>query len=170
MRRALAKFAKTSETQSATRKSSDIPPVTPEEHASMTELMGEIATSANGWPFTSPKAKPVGEWTREAIMAMLESAENYGLWEYKHGTQGKKFRAVAADLRERHGIIRSVDTIRRVYRDLIEHAKALMMQDAEKIRDIMLNDEVMSVAIKHVKMYENDKLVHEVCPFLLAFA
>ena len=45
------------------------------------------ASSSTPLPSSMLKAKPVGKWSRDAQMALLEAANEFGIWEYKNGSE-----------------------------------------------------------------------------------
>ena len=94
------------------------------------------------------KAKPIGKWSHDAQMALLEAANEFGIWEYKNGSEKAKFRCVAEDLMERYGLVRSVDAIRRAYRALLAQAVDVSLQDARKTGEAKPDDMVLMLAFK----------------------
>ena len=60
---------------------------------------------------STPKAKPVGKWSCDAQMALLEAANEFGIWEYKNGSEKAKFHCVTEELTEHYGLVHSINVI-----------------------------------------------------------
>ena len=89
-------------------------------------------------------------------MALLEAANEFGIWEYKNGSEKAKFRHVAEELTERYGLVHSVDAIRRAYRALLAQAVDVSLQDARKTGEAKPEDSVLALAFRlHEKTKES---------------
>ena len=89
-------------------------------------------------------------------MALLEAANEFGIWEYKNGSEKAKFRCIAEELTECYGLVRSVNAIRRAYRALLAQAVDVSLQDARKTGKVKPEDTVLALAFKlHEKMKES---------------
>ena len=60
---------------------------------------------------TTLKAKPIGKWSHNAQMALLEAANEFGIWEYKNGSKKAKFHHITKELMERYGLVHSINAI-----------------------------------------------------------
>ena len=120
------------------------------------------ASSSTPPPLSTPKAKPVGKWSRDAQMALLEAANEFGIWEYKNGSEKAKFRRVAKELMERYGLVRSVDAIRRTYRALLAQAVDVSLQDSRKTGEAKPDDTVLMLAFKLHKQTKESCISYEV--------
>ena len=125
------------------------------------------ASSSTPPPSSTPKAKPVGKWSRDAQMALLEAANEFGIWEYKNGSEKAKFRRVAEELTERYGLVRSVDAIRRAYRALLAQAVDVSLQDSRKTGEAKPEDTVMELAFKLHEKTKESRIAFEVSFFYL---
>ena len=120
-------------------------------------------------PSSTSKAKPIGGWTREATMALLESAEYHGLWQYKKGPKTAKLCNVAINLNEHYGVQHSIYTIDRAYKALLDQALEVSSQDKMKTSEVKPRDEVFTLALKLVDMQKQDKEAFEVSFFILVY-
>ena len=77
------------------------------------------ASSSTPPPSTMLKAKPIGKWSRNAQMALLEATNKFGIWEYKNGSEKAKFYHVTEELTECYRLVHSIDMIRHTYRALL---------------------------------------------------
>ena len=100
---------------------------------------------------TTLKAKPIGKWSCDAQMALLEAANEFGIWEYKSGSEKAKFCHVTEELTERYGLVCSVDVIRHAYRALLAQAVDVSLQDARKTGKVKPEDTVLALAFKYMK-------------------
>ena len=81
-------------------------------------------------------------------MALLEAANEFGIWEYKNGSEKAKFRRVAEELMERYGLVHSVNVIRHAYRALLAQAVNVSLQDSRKTGEAKPDDAVLTLAFK----------------------
>ena len=125
---------------------------TPYKQEPMAEACGESlmspAHSSSSLPSSTSKAKPIGGWTHEATMALLESAEYHGLWQYKKGPKTVKLCNITIDLNEHYGVQCSVYTIDHAYKALLDQALEVSSQDKMKTSEVKPRDEVFTLALK----------------------
>ena len=89
-------------------------------------------------------------------MALLEAANEFGIWEYKNGSEKAKFHRVAEELMERYGLVCSVNAIRHAYRALLAQAVEVSLSDARKMGEAKPDDAVLTLAFKlHEKTKES---------------
>ena len=79
-------------------------------------------------------------------MALLEAANEFGIWEYKSGLEKAKFCHIAKELTECYGLIHSVDVIRHAYRALLAQAIDVSLSDTRKTGKAKPDDTVLSLA------------------------
>ena len=102
-----------------------------------------------------PNAKPIGKWSHNAHMALLEAANKFGIWEFKKGSEKAKFCSVTEELMEHYGLVHSIDVIRHAYRALLAQAINVSLQDARKMGEVKPDDAVLMLAFKlHEQMKE----------------
>ena len=146
---------------------------TPYKQEPMAEVHGESPMSpahvSSSLPSSMSKAKPIGGWTHEATMALLESAEYHGLWQQKKGPKTAKLRNVAIDLNERYGVQHSVYTIDHAYKALLEQALEVLTQDKMKMGEVKPSDKVFTLALKLMDMQCNDNEAYDVSFFILVY-
>ena len=173
MKQLFMKMSAAPNPQPKPRNANDMGSATPSEQESMAEVRGEspmsLAHASSSPPSSTSKAKPVGGWTREATMALLESAEYHGLWQYKKDPKTAKLRNVAIDLNECYGVQRSVYTIDRAYKALLDQALEVSSQDKMKTGEAKPRDEVFTLALKLADMQKQDKVAYEVSFFILVY-
>ena len=128
-------------------------------------LMSSVSSSTPP-PSSTPKAKPVGKWSRDAQMALLEAANEFGIWEYKNGSEKAKFRHVAEELTECYGLVCSVDVIRRAYRALLAQAIDVSLQDSRKTGEVKPDDVVLTLAFKLHEQTKESCISYEVSFFI----
>ena len=89
-------------------------------------------------------------------MALLEAANEFGIWEYKNRSEKAKFRHVAEELTECYGLVHSIDVIRRAYRARLAQAVDVSLQDARKTGEAKPDNVVLMLAFKlHEKTKES---------------
>ena len=118
-------------------------------------------------PSSTPKAKPIGKWSCDAQMTLLEAANEFGIWEYKNGSEKAKFRRVAKDLMERYGLVHSVDAIRHAYRALLAQALDVSLQDTRKMGEAKPEDSVLALAFQLHEKTKESRVSFEVSFFYL---
>ena len=155
--------------QQKPRNVDDMGSATPYEQEPMAEahsesLMSPAHTSSTP-PSSTSKAKPISGRTHEATMALLESAEYHGLWQYKKGPKTAKLHNIVIDLNKRYGVQRSVYTIDRAYKALIDQALEVLSQDKMKTGEAKPRDEVFTLVLKLADMQKQDKVAYEVSFF-----
>ena len=62
-------------------------------------------------PSTTSKAKPIGKWSRDAQMALLEAVNEFGIWEYNNGSEKAKFHHITKELTECYRLVHSIDVV-----------------------------------------------------------
>ena len=113
-------------------------------------------------PSSASKAKPIGGWTREATMALLESAEYHGLWQYEKGPKTVKLHIIAIDLNKHYGVQCSIYTINCAYKTLLDQVLEVLSQDKMKTGKVKPRDKAFTLVLKLVDMQQKDKKVYEV--------
>ena len=124
------------------------------------------ASSSTPPPSSTLKAKPVGKWSCDAQMALLEAANEFGIWEYKNGSEKAKFRRVTEELTERYGLVHSIDVIRRAYRALLAQAVDVSLQDSRKTGEAKPDDAVLMLAFKLHEQTKELRISYEVIFFI----
>ena len=99
-------------------------------------------------------------------MALLEAANEFGIWEYKNGSEKAKFRHVAEELTERYGLVHSVDAIRHAYRALLAQAVEVSLQDSRKTGEAKPDDVVLMLAFKLHEQTKESHISYEVIFFI----
>ena len=100
-------------------------------------------------------------------MALLEAANEFGIWEYKSGSEKAKFRRVAEELMECYGLVRSVDAIRRAYRALLAQAIDVSLSDTRKMGKAKPDNTVLTLAFKLHEQMKESHVSYEVSFFYL---
>ena len=137
-----------------------------EEHG---ESLISLVHVSSSLPSSASKAKPVGGWTCEATMALLESAEYHGLWQYKKGPKMAKLCNVTINLNEHYGVQYSAYTINHAYKALIEQALEVLTQEKMKMGEVKPRDKVFTLTLKLMDMQCNDNEAYDVSFFILVY-
>ena len=125
------------------------------------------ASSSTPLPSSTLKAKPIGKWSRDAQMALLEAPNKFGIWEYKSGLEKAKFCCIAEELMERYGLVHSIDAIQHAYRALLAQAINVSLQDSRKMGEAKPDDVVLSLAFKLHKQTKESCISYKVSFFYL---
>ena len=115
---------------------------------------------------TTPKAKPIGKWSCDAQMALLEATNEFVIWEYKSGLEKAKFCCITEELTERYGLVHSIDVIRHAYRALLAQAINVSLQDSRKTGEVKPDDAVLLLAFKLHKQTKESCISYEVIFFI----
>ena len=160
-------------TQPSPQNVNDMGSATAYEQEPMVEVHGESPMSlmhaSSSPPSSTSKAKPIGGWTCEATMALLESAEYHGLWQYKKGPKTVKLCNITINLNKHYGEQCSVYTIDRMYKALLDQALEVSSQDKMKMGKAKPRDEVFILALKLADMQHKDKEAYEVSFLFLVY-
>ena len=116
---------------------------------------------------TTLKAKPIGKWSHNAQMALLEAVNEFGIWEYKSRLEKAKFRHVAEELMERYGLVHSVNAIQHTYMALLAQAVDVSLQDARKMGKVKPDNMVLMLAFKLHEQMKESHVSYEVSFFYL---
>ena len=117
----------------------------------------------------SSKAKPAGMWKFDSELALLEMAEELGLWIHQHGKMEAHYVAIADELRGRYGLVRSVISLRRKYNAMLDAARKQAAVDAKVTGETQQLDAVQLLAAKLAVLEDDSKALSEVSLFLGLF-
>ena len=117
----------------------------------------------------SSKAKPAGTWKFDSELALLEMAEELGLWIHQHGKMEAHYVAIADELRGRYGLVRSVISLRCKYNVMLDVARKQAAADAKATGETQQLDAVQLLAAKLAALEDDSKALSEVSLFLGLF-
>ena len=127
------------------------------------------ASDAPSISLLSSKAKPAGTWKFDSELALLEMAEELGLYIHQHGKMEAHYVAIADALREQFGLIRSVISLRRKYNAMLDAARKQAAADAKATGATRQLDAVQLLAAKLAALEDDSKALSEVSLFLGLF-
>ena len=117
----------------------------------------------------SSKAKPAGMWKFDSEYALLEMAEELGLYIHQHGKMEAHYVAIADALWEQFGLVRSVISLRRKYNAMLDAARKQAAADAKATGATRQLDAVQLLAAKLAALEDDSKALSEVSLFFSLF-
>ena len=117
----------------------------------------------------SSKAKPAGTWKFDSELALLEMAEELGLWIHQHGKMEAHYVVIVDELRGCYGLVHSVISLRRKYNAMLDAARKQAAVDAKATGETRQLDAVQLLAVKLAALEDDSKALSEVSLFLGLF-
>ena len=117
----------------------------------------------------SSKAKPAGIWDFDAKYALLQMAEELGLWIHQHGKMEAHYIAIMDVLHRQFGLVCSVILLCCKYNTMLDMARRQAVVDVKATGETWQLDAMQLLATKLAALEDNSKALSEVSLFLGLF-
>ena len=117
----------------------------------------------------SSKAKLAEIWDFDAKYALLQMAEELGLWIYQHGKMEVHYIAIMDELCRRFGLVCSVISLCCKYNAMLDAARRQAAADSKKMGETWQLDAMQLLVVKLVALEDDSKALSQVSLFLVYF-